>query len=113
MTTTPRPLAWSVLEQALIERRPVLATYNGRQRLLCPHALGWKNGHAKVLAYQAEGTTSHGPAPDPRQQWRSMFIDQIADAVITHDPWRTADNYTPNTTGIDDLYLDIPTQDSK
>jgi len=113
MTTTPRPPAWSVLEQSLIERRAVQATYNGRQRLLCPHALGWKNGRAKVLAHQADATTSHGPATDPRQQWRSMFIDKIDDAVITDNPWQTADNYTPNSNGIDDLHLDITTLDAK
>lgn len=114
MTTTPRPPAWAVLEQALLERRPVQATYNGRRRLLCPHALGWKNGRAKLLAYQADATTSHGPpTPDPRQQWRSMFIDQIKDAVITDHPWQTADNYTPNTNGIDHPHLDITHQEPK
>jgi len=108
--TTDRPPAWDLLEQALIQRRPVQARYHGRVRLLCPHALGWKNGRAKVLSYQADGTTSTGTlTPDPRQRWRSMFIDEIEDPVITNDSWRTADNYTPNTNGIDRLHLDITT----
>lgn len=48
MTVVDRPPAWAVLAQALIQRRPVQARYHDRQRNLCPHALGWKNGHAKV-----------------------------------------------------------------
>ena len=103
-TATSRPAAWAVLEQALLQRRPVQATYHGRSRILCPHALGWKHGHAKVLAYQLDSTTSR---LDARQQWRSMFIDQIEDAVLTDDAWDTADNYTPDTNGIDELDLHI------
>lgn len=99
-----------MLAQGLIQRRPVTARYHGKQRLLCPHALGWKNGRAKLLAYQADGTTSHGaPATDPRQRWRTMFIDEIEDPAMTDDPWQTADNYTPNSNGIDQLELDITT----
>ncbi len=103
MTTTPRPTAWHVLEQALLQRRPVSATYHSRPRLLCPHALGWKNGQAKVLAYQADGDTSRGLAPE--QRWRSMFIEQIDDPVLTDNAWHTAHNYTPQTNGIDNLHL--------
>ena len=107
--TTPRPPAWAVLEQARLGRRPVRAGYHGLTRLLCPHALGWKNGRPKVLTYQADSTTDHGPlSPDPRHRWRSMFIDEIQDAVITDHPWQTADNYTSDANGIDDLDLHIP-----
>ena len=102
---THRPAAWPVLEQAILQHRPVQAHYHGRIRLLCPHALGWKNGHAKVLAYQADNGTTN--AADPRQQWRSMFVEQIQDAVITDHAWATADNYTPHSNGIDELEIHI------
>jgi len=108
--TVTRPPAWAVLEQGLVQRRPVAARYHGQQRLLCPHALGWRNGRPKVLAYQADGATSHGGLPvDPRQRWRSMFIDEIEDPTISDAPWQTADNYTPDTNGINELEIDINT----
>ena len=108
MTPNPQPPAWAILEQALIERRPVQATYHGHQRLLCPHTLGWRNNRPKVLAYQADGTTSQGTlTPNPHQRWRSMFIDEIQNATITNHPWQTADNYTPTTNGIDTIHLHI------
>ena len=36
MTAAAQPAAWAVLEQAIIQRRPVTAGYHGQQRLLCP-----------------------------------------------------------------------------
>jgi hypothetical protein len=105
---SPRPPAWDLLAQALTERRPVRALYRGAERTLCPHALGWKNRRAKLLAYQSDGTTSHGPLPtDTHQRWRSMFIDEIETAVLTDQPWQTADNYSLNTNTIDHIELAI------
>lgn len=102
----PRPSAWAVLATALIERRPIRARYHGRDRLLCPHALGWKNGRAKVLCYQAAGTTSDGTLPaDPLHRWRSMFVDELDDAIITDQPWQTASNYSPHSNCIDQIEL--------
>jgi hypothetical protein len=111
--TTPdaiRPATWTVLEHALTQRRPVGVVYHGEARIICPHALGWKAGRAKLLAYQTAGTTSRGGLPaDPRQRWRSMFVDEIEHPVITDEPWQTADNYTPTSNGIDHLEIDVNT----
>ncbi len=88
---------WASLERALHQRRPVHIAYHDRQRLVCPHALGWKNHRPMLLAYQADGLTSTGTA-DPHKRWRCMFIDEI-DNVGPADPtmpWRTADNYNPS-----------------
>lgn len=99
-----RPPAWEALERALTERRPVRARYHGAERVLCPHALGWKNGRPKVLSYQASGTTSGGILPkDPRERWRSMFVDEIEDVTITGGRWETADNYSLRSNGIDNV----------
>jgi hypothetical protein len=65
MTTTPA--AWEPLETALRQRRPINVTYHGRQRLICPHALGWNNTRPLLLAYQTGGDTTTGTLPaDPR-----------------------------------------------
>lgn len=103
MSGSSLPEAWPVLEQALRHRRPVRIRYHDHDRTVCPHALGWKNGRAKVLVYQAAGATTDGPLPDdPRQRWRSLFIDQIEHAAIAVGPWQTADNYNHHCNGIDD-----------
>ena len=100
-TTTDITTAWAVLHTALARRQTVQVRYHDRLRILCPHALGWKHGRPKVLAYQ-QAILHDTPAHDPRG-WRSLFVDEITDAVLTHHPWKTPDNYTPHTTGIDTL----------
>jgi hypothetical protein len=103
MTLAPTsiPTAWNVLHQAITERRAVRATYHNRIRVISPHTLGWKNGRPKALVYQ---TAVLGPPPshDPRG-WRSLFVEEIQNPIITDDQWRTAHNYTPRTTGIDTI----------
>lgn len=101
-----RPRAWAVLEQALRHKRPVLVRYHGQDRLVCPHVLGWKDGRAKVLVYQSGGATSQGElSADPRQRWRSLFVDEIERATIGIGTWQTACNYTPSSNGIDQFAL--------
>ena len=95
---------------------PVEITYHGHQRLIYPHALGWKNNRPMILAYQTSGHTSTGTLPaNPRARWRNFFIDEI-DNVDTPEPagpWQTADNYNPtqpfNT--IDELTIAITSDD--
>lgn len=103
-----RPPAWTVLVQAITQRRTVRVRYHGAPRFLCPHALGWKNGRAIVLCYQAGGDTSRGPLPVcPSQRWRSLFVEEIADAVITDEAWQTASNYSHHFNAIDQVELQI------
>jgi predicted DNA-binding transcriptional regulator YafY len=98
MTTTPLPAAWAALETALRQRRPIRVSYHGNQRLICPHALGWKNGRPMLLGYQTGGHTTTGTLPaDPRQRWRNFFVDDIdhIDTLEPTSPWETAENYNP------------------
>lgn len=97
-TTASLPAAWVRLDAALRQRQPVLVSYHGRQRVICPHALGWKTGRPMVLGYQTGGHTSTGPLPaDPRKRWRCLFVDEIEHVAATEpaSDWATADNYNP------------------
>jgi hypothetical protein len=96
ITTAPTP--WTALHIALRARRPVLVGYHGRQRLICPHALGWKNGRPMVLGYQTGGDTTASLNPDPTRRCRCLYIDEI-DQVTPADhtsQWVTANNYNPS-----------------
>jgi len=98
MTTTPGS-AWDTLEAALRQRRPVRLTYHGRQRTVCPHALGWKNDKAMLLAYQSAGQVPSGPLPGPSQGWRNLFVDDIYEVALadTATTWETAGNYNASS----------------
>ena len=94
------PAAWAVLAESLAARRPVRAVYHGKSRLLCPHVLGWRNGRAKVLSYQA-GRNPEGSG------WRSMFVDELDDLTLTEQAWETDENYAGAPNGIDIVELAI------
>jgi hypothetical protein len=106
-----RPPAWEALARALIERRPVWARYHGHERLLCPHVLGSKGLRAKLLAYQAAGTTSSGQVPSATgQAWRSMFVDEIDHVVLSGRGWQSAANYCDDAArlGMDHVEVRVP-----
>lgn len=93
-TTTDIPTAvWDTLEAALRQRRAVNIAYHRRQRTICPHALGWKNSRAMLLAYQ---TSSDSPATPPGQ-WRCFYLDHIEqiDPAEPTSKWATAETYNP------------------
>jgi len=97
ITTAPTP--WTALNTALRARRPVLVNYHGHQRLICPHALGWKKDRPIMLGYQTGGhSTSGSLQPDPTKRWRCFYIDHIDDVTPADhtSQWATADNYNPN-----------------
>jgi hypothetical protein len=93
---TPLPSTWALLEAAIRQRRPVRVCYHGHERLVCPHALGWKSGRALVLTYQTGGHTSSGALDsDPARRWRCLLVEEI-DEVLPADPastWLSAANF--------------------
>ncbi len=106
--TRRQPPSWALLEQALTNRQPIRLHYHGHERVVCPHALGWKNGRAKVLAYQTAGTTSNGQLPDdPRQRWRSLYIDEIDTPQPTDGAWQTGPNATTTSNCIDEIAVTV------
>ena len=94
MTTTPPP-AWDALQTALRQRQAVTVSYHGHHRIICPHALGWKNGKAMLLGYQTGGHTTTATLPAaPNNRWRNFFVDDIDDVTADDTTsWQTADNY--------------------
>ena len=111
MTVVAQPRrgqAWEVLEQALTQRRSVRARYHGHDRLICPHRLGWRNGRIVALVYQAGGSSAHGPlSTNPRNCWRSLFVDEIEHASISDEPWQTADNYSATANTAETIILAV------
>src|SRR5580658_9682185 len=90
------PTTWTALERALRERHPVRVLYHGHERVLSPHALGWKNGRAMLLGYQAGGWTSTGALDtDPHKRWRCLFVDEVAKVLA--EPGKEPTTTSPPT----------------
>ena len=81
---------YALLEQAILHRDQVSATYEGEVREFCPHALGAKGGKRHVLGYQFGGASQSGlPAGG---EWRCFAVDRLANLSIRPGPWHTAPN---------------------
>lgn len=96
MTETAAACWSEALIAALVDRRAVVVAYHGRRRVVCPHAIGSKDGRAMLLAYQIGGETSTGSLPsDPARRWRCLYIDEIDDVAGDDGLWQSAPNYNP------------------
>lgn len=94
--TDSLPVSTEALISAILERHAVAVVYHGRCRVLCPHAIGAKNGRVVLLGYQIGGETSTGGLPaDPRRRWRCLFIDEIEAVAHDDSEWQSAANYDP------------------
>src|SRR5882724_11554948 len=64
----PMPGVYSLLYQAIEEKKQVIAMYDGYLREMCPHVLGSKDGVRHVLLFQFAGDSSQGLPPGG--QWK-------------------------------------------
>jgi hypothetical protein len=79
-----------VLRQAINTKQCVRVRTGGRSRDICPHALGLKSGHPRVLAFQYDGASTSGIAEGGA--WRAFFVREIADAKIIEGTWQSGRN---------------------
>src|SRR5690349_6462403 len=79
------------LRQAINTKRCVRLRVGGMQRHVCPHALGFKNGSPRLLAFQYEGSSISGLAPGG--QWRAFFIHDIQDVSVIDGGWQSGPNF--------------------
>ncbi len=81
------PTNFELLRQAILEKKQIVANYDGLPRELCPHVLGWKDGVSHVLSFQFAGQSSKGLPPEG--QWKCMNVDRLSNLMLRDGPWRT------------------------
>lgn len=80
-----------ILRQAITSRRCVRVRTAGFSRDICPHALGFKGGSPRVLAFQYDGSSVSGLAAGG--QWRAFFVDDIDEASLIEGRWHSGPNF--------------------
>ena len=91
-------IPYNVVKNALLNMKIVVAHYNGKDRWLCPHVLGSKNGKYQCLFYQFEGGSERGLEPEGSgKNFRCLFLDQISIIRVEDGSWHSAPNYNPST----------------
>ena len=76
---------------AAVEHRPITAHYDGLERLLCPHVVGYNEpGEWRVFCYQFGGQTKSGLLPDRgRGIWRCLSLKKLSQVKLLDDGWQT------------------------
>jgi hypothetical protein len=83
-----RSTAWCVRRRFSTDR--IVAQYDGTQRLLCPHVVGYNQpGEWRVFCYQLGGETNSGPRPDGgRGIWRCLSLKKLSGVKFMAGPWQ-------------------------
>ncbi len=92
---------YSTLALAIQQQIPVWLTYDGTQRLVCPHSLGSNSkGQTNCLCYQTDGESSGGLGrPGCDDNWRCFRVSKISQVEFSpFSPWVSGGNHScPNT----------------
>lgn len=99
---------YQLLRTAVVDKRPVRATYSGRDRWFCPHRLGGnREGQLRVLCYQYAGQSGSGlqPAGSPAN-WRCIAVEKLSRVELLEDAWHTAPNHSRPQTCVVDVDVD-------
>jgi hypothetical protein len=97
--------AYKLFEEAIIHRKQILCTYQGRPRELCPIILGHSQGREKALTYQFGGQSSKGLPPGG--QWRCLWLAEVSNVRLRAGPWHAGDSHNQPQGCVDVVDLDV------
>lgn len=72
------------MRRAIIERHQVVCRYHDHVREVSPHAIGWRDGRPRVIAFQFAGGSESGLPSGGA--WRCFDLDGIEDPVARPGP---------------------------
>lgn len=104
-----------ILRTAIQNKQAVHAVYDGLERWLCPHMLGWKKGRLNVLCYQYAGDTSQGrvdtpamPSDGPPHLWKCMVVGKLQRLTLVETAaWYTCQKHTQRSSCADQVLEEV------
>ena len=106
MTRTAAPSSvYKLFEQAMISRKQIRCTYNGRSRELCPVILGHSQGQEKALTYQFGGQSEKGLPPGG--QWRCLWLSKVSNVRLRDGPLYAGDRHDQPQGCVEIVDLDV------
>ncbi len=91
-----RSTTYSLIRDAILHKKIVLAKYHGFERHLCPHVLGEsRSGKEQALFYQFGGRSSRGLGPVGSPiNWRCFTLSELQDIRVEVGEWHTVSNHS-------------------
>jgi hypothetical protein len=99
---------YRLVRMAVVSKRPIRASYHGRDRRFCPHRLGRnREGQIRVLCYQYSGESSSGLQADGSPaNWRCIALEKLSRVALLADAWHTAPNHSRPQTCVAEVDVD-------
>ncbi|WP_421148786.1 hypothetical protein [Aeromonas dhakensis] len=99
---------YELVKYAILNKKQIIAEYQGHYREMCPHAIGTKNGYQQALFYQFGGSSSKGiVTPDSIYNWRCLRLKDLNDVQVRDGEWFTAANHSQAQTCIDVVECEV------
>lgn len=99
---------YEMVKDAILNKRIIIASYDGYRREMCPHCIGWKNGRRQALFYQFGGGSSTGLGPPgSAANWRCIPIDGLRNVSVADGPWHTSPNHSRPNTCVDEVDVEV------
>lgn len=103
---------YRLVRTAVIGKRRIRATYQGRDRWFCPHRLGRNHeGQIRVLCYQYAGESGSGlQAVGSPANWRCIALEKLSRVELLEGAWQTAPNHSRPQTCVAEVDVDAEDQ---
>jgi len=99
---------YNIIKDAILNKRQIIAVYNGHLREMCPHVIGTKNGIQQCLFYQFGGQSSSGRiVPGSQSNWRCIPISGLSQVEVKNGLWHTATNHSRTQTCVDIVDVEV------
>jgi len=96
---------YALFRRAILDRKLIACRYQGKQREVAPHILGFKNRIEKVLVFQFGGE-SNSTLP-PGGEWRCFAIKDVVDVQTMDGEWHTGGSHRMTQACIDIVDVDV------
>jgi hypothetical protein len=105
---------FETVRDAILNKKHVVATYDGFRREMRPHAVGFKNGREQALFYQFGGDSKSGlqPSGSP-SNWRCIPLEGLVIDEVRDGEWHTGPNHGRPQTCVDEIIGEVDYSDSQ
>lgn len=99
-----------LIVQAIQQKLIVTAMYQGYERVMCPHVVGYKNEkkggkRLNALFFQFAGGSNSGLPPEG--QWRCVHLDELSNIRTEAGQWHTGPAHTQPQTCVDEIIAEV------
>jgi hypothetical protein len=103
------PSVQELIVTAIQNKMIVTATYQGFQRLMCPHVIGYKDKpqgpELNALFFQFAGGSKSGLPPGG--MWRCIHLNQLTNVSISPGAWHTGPDHSRPQTCVDHIIAEV------